>query len=122
MRHIRRCESVIRLAGAGAKMILPHNSACRMTREQSRRLLRWNPADSVSGKLYRNQQTSSLTSTMARTNLSACLKAGARPGDPRLGKVESTGIDLSAKGCSRQRGLSTRKTQEITRWLPLFFT
>jgi predicted glycosyltransferase involved in capsule biosynthesis len=28
-----------------------------MTREQSRRVLRWNPADPVPGKLYRNQRT-----------------------------------------------------------------
>jgi|GEM_PF-1959482 len=50
-------REAIRLAGTGAKMILPHNSVCRMTREQSRRVLRWNPADPVPGKLYRNQRT-----------------------------------------------------------------
>lgn len=42
---------------SGGKMVLPHNSVCRMTREQSRRILRWNPADPVPGKLYRNQRT-----------------------------------------------------------------
>jgi hypothetical protein len=38
-------------------MILPHNSVCRMNRDQSRRILRWNPADPISGKLYRDQRT-----------------------------------------------------------------
>ncbi|TVQ02006.1 MAG: hypothetical protein EA381_04105 [Planctomycetaceae bacterium] len=32
----------IHLAGFGAKLTLPHNSVCRMTREQSRRVLRKN--------------------------------------------------------------------------------
>ncbi len=50
-------REAIRLAGTGAKMILPHNSVCRMTGEQSRRVLRWNPADPVPGKLYRNRRT-----------------------------------------------------------------
>jgi len=50
-------REAIRLAGTGANMVLPHNSVCRMTREQSRRVLRWNPADPVPGKLYRNQRT-----------------------------------------------------------------
>lgn len=50
-------REAIRLAGTGTKMILPHNSVCRMNREQSRRVLRWNPADSVPGNLYRNQRT-----------------------------------------------------------------
>jgi hypothetical protein len=50
-------REAVRLAGTGAKMILPHNSVCRMTREQSRRALRWNPADPVPGKHYRNQLT-----------------------------------------------------------------
>ncbi len=47
----------IRLTGTGARMILSHNSACRMTHEQSRRVLRWGPANLVPGKLYRNQRT-----------------------------------------------------------------
>lgn len=38
-------------------MILPYNSVCRMTSDQSRRVLRWNPGDPVSGKLYRSQWT-----------------------------------------------------------------
>ena len=50
-------REAIRLVGTGTKMMLPHNAVCRMSREQSRRVLRWNPADSVSGKLYRNQRT-----------------------------------------------------------------
>jgi hypothetical protein len=50
-------REAIRLAGTGSKMVLPHNSVCRMTRDQSRRILRWNSADPVSGKLYRNQRT-----------------------------------------------------------------
>jgi hypothetical protein len=50
-------REAIRLAGMGTKMVLPHNSVCRMTREQSRRVLCWNPADPVPGKLYRNQRT-----------------------------------------------------------------
>ncbi len=50
-------REAIRLAGTGTKMVLPHNSVCRMTREQSRRVLRWNPADPVPGKLYRHQRT-----------------------------------------------------------------
>jgi len=50
-------REAIRLAGTGSKMILPHNSVCGMTREQSRRVLRWTPTDPVSGKLYRHQRT-----------------------------------------------------------------
>jgi hypothetical protein len=46
-----------RLAGTGGKLVLPHNSVCKMTRKQSLRILRPNPADPVSGKLYRNQRT-----------------------------------------------------------------
>ena len=50
-------REAIRLAGTGTKMILPHNSVCRMTRQQSRRVLRRNPADPVPGKLCLNQRT-----------------------------------------------------------------
>jgi len=49
-------REAIQLAGTGAKMILPHNTVCRMAREQSRRVLRWNPANPLSGKLYRSQR------------------------------------------------------------------
>ena len=49
-------REAIQLAGTGAKMILPQNTVCRMAREQSRRVLRWNPANPVSGKLYRSQR------------------------------------------------------------------
>ncbi len=49
-------REAIQLAGTGAKMILSHNTVCRMAREQSRRVLRWNPANPVSGKLYRSQR------------------------------------------------------------------
>jgi hypothetical protein len=54
-------QEATRLALTVAKMILPHSSVCRMNREQSRRVLRWNPADPISGKLYRHQRTSSLS-------------------------------------------------------------
>jgi hypothetical protein len=50
-------REALRLAGTGNKLILPHYSVCRMTRDQSRRVLRWDPADPVSGKLYRHQRT-----------------------------------------------------------------
>ena len=47
----------ISLVGRGFDAIKPHNSVCRMSREQSRRVLRWSSADAISGKLYRDQRT-----------------------------------------------------------------
>lgn len=49
-------KRAIEIAADGDQLVVPHSSVCRMTRAQSRRVMKWVPSDRISGKLYRDQR------------------------------------------------------------------